>query len=294
MNPENEKSTENAGPDWDMSAYFPEFGGPDYQAFRERLASDIADLQEVVTTLAPIDEAPEAWASFAERLEDLFARHRHLGSYLGCLQAADANDREVERHAAALSVSRADLEKIFVPFRASLAELDDAAFGRWVDRPDLAPVAYFLDRARRRARQSMSGSMEELAAELGVTGLSAWGRLYDRISGTLEFDLVVPGQAPKRLPVSQARSLMGDTDAEVRRAALIGLQPGLGECRRHHGGVPERHFRHSSHPLPPTGRRAFSGACPLRFGPLSTHPRDHVRGRPTTSRSAPRLSSREG
>ena len=119
MKPESEKSNENAVPDWDMSAYFPEFGGPDYRAFRERLAGDIADLQEVVATLAPMDEAPEAWASFAARLEDLFARHRHLGSYLGCLQAADANDCEVEHDAAALSVSRGCRSRATVDFGRS-------------------------------------------------------------------------------------------------------------------------------------------------------------------------------
>jgi oligoendopeptidase F len=222
MNPESKKATRNAGPDWDMSAYFPEFGGADYQAFRQRLTTDMAMLQADIEALGSIDDAREDWTGFAARLEDVFARHRHLGSYLGCLQAADAHDREVERDAAALSVSRADLEKIFVPFRSALAEVDDAAFDRWIAHPKLAPVAYFLRRARRRARQSMSGSLEELAAELGVTGLSAWGRLYDRISGTLEFDLALPGQTPQRLPVSQARSLMGDADPEVRRAALVG------------------------------------------------------------------------
>jgi oligoendopeptidase F len=68
----------------------------------------------------------------------------------------------------------------------------------------------------------MEPAREALAADLEVTGLSAWGRLYDRVSGRLEFDLDVAGEPAQRLPVSMARSLLGDGRAEVRRAALGG------------------------------------------------------------------------
>jgi oligoendopeptidase F len=79
----------------------------------------------------------------------------------------------------------------------------------------------------------MPTDLEELAADLEVTGLAAWSRLYGRLSGQLEFELVVPGEPARRVPVAQARSLQGDARAEVRRAALRGANAAWGA----HGDV---------------------------------------------------------
>ena len=208
-------------PNWDMTAYFPSFGGAEYTEFREQLARDVAALQEEVDALGPVSaESADAWAAFFEKLESLFARHRHIGSYLGCLGAADARDEDVTRDTAAMAAARADLEKIFVRVRSRLGEADEPT--DVLGHDDLADAAHFLRRMRERARASMDADLETLAAELDVTGLSAWGRLYDRISGTLEFEFAPPGRAPERLPVSRARSLLGDADPAVRRAALRG------------------------------------------------------------------------
>lgn len=212
-----------AQPNWDMTPYFPSFGGEEYQAFRDALAADVARLQEESASLEPVSEANRAtWSDLLSRLEDVFARHRHLGSYLGCLGAADARDEGVKRDTAAIAISRAEIEKIFVKLRAVLRETDDETFDALVGSDTLRAVAHFLGRTRERARYSMEASLETLAAELDVTGLSAWGRLYDQVSGTLEFEFAPPGQAPERLPVSRARSLQGDADPEVRRAAMRG------------------------------------------------------------------------
>jgi oligoendopeptidase F len=68
----------------------------------------------------------------------------------------------------------------------------------------------------------MAPELEDLAADLDTTGLSAWSRLYDRVSGTLEFELAVPGREPRRVPVALVRSLLEDAAPAVRRAALLG------------------------------------------------------------------------
>ncbi|MDG2308459.1 MAG: M3 family oligoendopeptidase [Candidatus Binatia bacterium] len=210
-------------PNWDMTPYFASFGGAEYTAFRDHLAIDVDTLQSDVGRADAISPAThEAWTEILERLEDVFARHRHLGSYLGCLGAADARDDNVKRATAALAASRAELEKIFVRLRAVFRDTADADFDALLETERLTPIAHFLGRTRDRARFSMDADLETLAADLDVTGLSAWGRLYDQVSGTLEFDLEVPGRPTERLPVSRARSLLGNGDPDVRRAALRG------------------------------------------------------------------------
>lgn len=209
-------------PNWDMTPYFPSFGGDEYERFRGELANDIEAIQRDLAALGPVSSSREAWSRILERVESVFARHRHVGTYLGCLGAADARDEGVKRDTAAISTSRAEIEKIFVRLRDAFHSASDDEFEELVATEPLAPVAHFLRRTRERSKFTMGADLETLAAELDVTGLSAWGRLYDQISATLEFEFEPPGKPAERLPVSRARSLQGDADPEIRRAALRG------------------------------------------------------------------------
>jgi oligoendopeptidase F len=210
-------------PDWDMTPYFPEFDGSAYRDFRASLATDVADLQAELRAVAPLsDQTASTWAALLVRLEEIASRSAHLHSYLGCMGAADGRDEGIQREAAAAAVLAAEISKVFVAVRAAFREVEGDVFQHLLDRPELAAAAYYLERVRRRAEWSMSEPLETLAADLGVTGISAWGRLYDQVSGKLEFELKPPGQAPRRLPVSMTRTLLEDASREVRTATLEG------------------------------------------------------------------------
>lgn len=209
--------------DWDMTSYFPSFDGTEYRAFRSRIADDTDALQREVESLPAIAPASTAqWADFLSRLEDVSCRSNHLAGYLGCLGAADSRDEDVGRETSSAAAQRAGLQKVFVAVRAALRAADDDAAQALEREPAVADVRYFVERLRQSASWSMSAELESLAADLDVTGLSAWGRLYDQVSGKLEFTLEVPGEAPRRLPVSATRSLLESPDAGTRRAALDG------------------------------------------------------------------------
>lgn len=209
--------------DWDLTGYFPEFDGAAYREFRDSLEREAEALEAVFSALGPLTRTSGAgWREALLRLEDAAGRAAHLGSYLGCLSAADAGDTGVQREVARLSGLRALLAKRYARARAALAAASDGEFEEWLADPSLGHARYFLSRLREEARQRMPAELEELAADLEVTGLAAWSRLYDQITGRLAFDLEVPGESARRVPVSFTRSLLNDPRAEVRRAALCG------------------------------------------------------------------------
>ncbi len=211
--------------DWDMTSYFPVFGGAEYQAFIVALNQDITLLQTTVSQL-PTDmhmpEAKRAWVDALVQIENVSARFGHVRSYLGCLGAADARNNDLKRDSANLAMHDAELEKIMVSIRSRVGAWDEAQFQQLCAETQLKDVSYFLQRLREQARFSMSADREALAADLGVTGLSAWGRLYDDISGNLMFDMQYPDGRRQPLSVSVTRSLLEDPDPHIRRAALRG------------------------------------------------------------------------
>ena len=208
---------------WDLTPFFASFDGEAYRAFRTQLAADLVTLLSEIRTLGGLTrERIGAWAALLVRLEDATARSAHLASYLGCLYAADSRDEDVARAIASAGVARAEQEKVYVLVREALRDADDDLFAELCADERLRSAAFFLARVRERARWSMSAAEEGLAADLDQTGFSAWGRLYSRLSGKLEFALEVPGREVRHLPVSMTRTLLEDPEPAVRRAAFSG------------------------------------------------------------------------
>ena len=208
---------------WDLTPFFASFDGEAYRAFRARLGDDLEELLSEARALGGLArERIGAWASLLVRLEDATARSAHLASYLGCLSAADLRDEAVARELASAGAARAEQEKVYVHVREALRDADDDLFAELCADERLRSVAFFLTRVRERARWSMSAAEESLAADLDPTGLSAWGRLYSRLTGKLEFELELPGRPVRHLPVSMTRTLLEDPDPAVRRAAFGG------------------------------------------------------------------------
>src|SRR5690606_16147409 len=107
-----------------------------------------------------------------------------------------------------------------------------------------------LGRLRHEARTSMPAALEGLAAELGVDGLSGWGRLYDVVSAKLHFTMTTPDGASRAVPMAQRRSLRADADRAVREAAFRGgnvawegVGDGVGAALNHIAGT--RHTLHA-------------------------------------------------
>ncbi len=210
--------------DWDLTPYFESLGCSEYERFKRDLQGDIAGLRSTLDALSPPspEETPR-WAALLGELEQYTARLQHLRSYLSCVSSADSRDDTAKQDTAWLSVLQAAVAKLLVQLRARLAAVSDDDFTTLCATPEIAPLQFALSRLRQEAQHVMAPELEELAADLGVTGIRAWGRLYDQVSGKLTFTLEVPGRPPRTLPASAARSLYGDADPEVRRAALQGV-----------------------------------------------------------------------
>ena len=208
---------------WDLTSYFPQFDGPEMQQFKSDLQRDIDALQKRAASLSDLtSENAEPWEEIFLAYEDLMARISHIGSYIGCLSAADARNEEYAHAEADLSRMGAEADKLEVELLRVLKTATEETFTTFAERPALSEAHYFLTRMREEALRSMDPEKEILAADLGVDGLNAWGRLYDSLSGKLEFEIEYPDGKRETRPMAQRRALMEDPDRQVRRAAFEG------------------------------------------------------------------------
>ena len=216
---------------WDLTSYFPAFGGPGMRLFKDQLRIDIDGLSERSTALPALGESPDAapshdylaqWEGVLLCCEELSRRLSHMASYLSCLTAADTRNEEYKSEEAGFALTAVAADKITVELKRGLRDAAQVSWDALLARPALDGCQHFLRRLRQDAQQTMEPTNERLNADLSVDGIHAWGRLYSSVAGRLEFDMAFPDAANKRLPISQRRSLMGNADRRVRRAAFEG------------------------------------------------------------------------
>ena len=215
--------SDKKGVTWDLGRYFPEFDGPQMRAFKDEMDRDIERLKTSSSELVAFSrETLDQWEALILKAEDVYSRLGHLSSYLGCLEAADARNEAVSLSVAALTRQYAAFEKFEINVVGVFKRAPKTVFGAFCERPKLEEIAYYLKRLREKARTTMSRKEEALASDLNVDGLSAWGRLYDKVTGKLEFDYIAKDGHKERRPISQWRSLMSDPDREIGRSAFEG------------------------------------------------------------------------
>ena len=210
-----------AAMDWDLSTFFPEFEGPEMRDFKTRLREETARALDEASRLEGMSEDNmEGWERVFLAYEDLLRRHGHLAAYVECLASSDARVEPFQREEAELTRLGAELAKLEVHLRRALRDAPPLVVEGFTRRPGLEGCGWYIWRLKHKARHTMEQRMEELAEDLGVDGIEAWGRLYGTLSGKLEFDMEYPDGRKETVPMSRRRSLMEHPDRNIRRAAF--------------------------------------------------------------------------
>lgn len=202
---------------WSLDSWFSGFGQSDYIDFKAALVGDVESLKNRAGALSGDTIEIVAVINAFESLSD---RLGHLSAYLGCLSADDANDEAVKADEAWISTLEAESTKLRASLQSALAALSEGAFESMLSDASLKNAEHAVKRMREEGQKQMSAEMESLAADLNVNGLHAWGRLYDTLTGKMEFPMTFPDGHEETVPMSRRRALMSEPDRQLREAAF--------------------------------------------------------------------------
>ncbi len=208
--------------DWDLSTYFPEFKGKEMNEFRSELEKKIGTTYEKSLKLKDSNVDTGPWEDILNDIEDLSRKYSHIRSYIGCLASADANNQDYLKEEADFSLIGSEFQKIEVVVLSTLENMSDDMVNNITALKSMDGASYYITRLYEESKKRMSNEKEILATELGVDGLSSWGRLYNTVSGKLTFEMKYPDGSVKETPMSQRRSLLENPDREIRKAAFHG------------------------------------------------------------------------
>lgn len=209
----------NELPTWDLSQYFPSLDSAEFRTELDEVKSLIAQSVEYVSAaVSNVETDPaEFVASYLEQGKALTQRIGLLGAYIGGHTAVNTRD-------AAAMKALSELQIAMIPVQQA-----ETRFTAWLGDQDIEPIVAGSDVAREHefvlrqgkvdATHLMSDLEEALAAELTLSGGSAWGELQSQVSSQIMVTFEkTPGETVT-LPMSEVRNLASNPDRRVRERA---------------------------------------------------------------------------
>ncbi len=189
---------------WELDTLLPH---PDSEEFSTLLANFRQDLRELADqsdSLRPIGHESvdrEKWALVLTEYSRVTTQAEDLESFIGCHAAADAENalyRKYEAELAALAPLRSQI-RTNIEFGVKESAATDLSQFSDSDAV-LSSNLFFLQECQRNAQLRLPKSEEALYEELGVDGIHAWGRSYDRLSGELRVRVMEKGELVEKSP----------------------------------------------------------------------------------------------
>lgn len=212
-------------PHWDMTVVYPDLESAEFEKGFDSSIIDIDGLVEIFDKFGIekkdnilLDEATlEAFETVVNRYNYVLEAIQTTNAYIMSFITTDSYNTLAQAQWSSLQAKQVQLTLLATRFSAWVGSLDVEAL---VERSQLAKDhAYMLRKARVQSEHLMSPVEEELAAELGLTGGSAWEKLYGNYSSQIMVPIELEGEM-KDLPMPAIRNLAMNPDREVRKRAF--------------------------------------------------------------------------
>jgi len=189
---------------WNLDSLLPHPKESEFTEVFDRFRDLLTKMVEISSELkSPSDDVQTVakYKNFFIRLEEIERLQGDLVAFIGCHAAADAENKLFQQLEAKLSSLSPKREEIHTNFEFALKETDEDSLNRFIQSTaDFQKIAFFIEESRQAAQLRLPKDQELLASELDVDGLHAWGRLYDRLSGSLRIEIMERGQIIKKSP----------------------------------------------------------------------------------------------
>lgn len=200
---------------WDLDSIFP--GGSEsaqLESHIQQVAADIQDMQKHI----PAGQDQGQWQVLIDQVQDISARLRQAGAFIGCLNAQNTKDNKAKLLNGQLRQLYAALGSVMTSIEEKMLAMDDAVWSNLLDTPKLKPIAFGLNELRQQARDKLPAEQEKLVNDLAVDGYHGWGNLYDVITGRMAVPWSKDGKEVE-LSVGQLFNLFNNSDPAVRAKA---------------------------------------------------------------------------
>ncbi len=227
------------GPSWDLSSEYAGFDAPafseDLSTF-EQLITSIASLGTVIGTYVPEAESLdpvkhkellEQCRQFAELYESAMILRANMGTYANCILSTDGGNADAKRIRGMLVEKSAVLNSAAAGMFLIMKLCPDSFFNAFCNLPNMNRFRFTLSQERKLRNRTLPLDVEKTLNTMSPSGYTAWGDLYDNITGTLKVTVKKPDGTAQEMGLASAATLLKQPDRALREAAWRGINSAM-------------------------------------------------------------------
>lgn len=189
---------------WELDSILPHPDKPEFESvfgdYKRRLTT-LADVSDRLPAISPAAEHVAGWLTFLNEYAAVEKLASDLASFAGCHAAADAANKRFQQLEGELSALDPLRSKVATNVEFVVKEADVAALDSMLNaNAEIGELRFFFDERRRNAAFRLPKAQEQLANDLAVDAIHAWGRMYDRLSGELKIKVMERGEVVEKSP----------------------------------------------------------------------------------------------
>ncbi|MCX6647656.1 MAG: M3 family oligoendopeptidase [bacterium] len=214
-------------PRWDLSNVYSGFDAEDFKSDFEKVTGLIETLESIIeqNKIGRLDTPPTDFKGTAKVLDELLNRFNEVHKLFGTMEAfvysfvsTDSYNTAAAKKLSEIEMVEVRLRKLATRFQAWIGSFGDTFYKML----DFAPVAtehkLGLEEWIEQAKYLMDSKLEDLAAELGLSGGSVMSKLQGTVTSQLKMPFERDGEV-KELPMTIIRNLAMDPDEDIRKRA---------------------------------------------------------------------------
>ncbi len=214
-------------PHWDLSNVYSGLEAEDFTADTAAVRAQLGEIEAFVARegIARLARPPADLAAAARAMEGLLGRFnavlpllRTLNAYAHAFVTTDSYNQTAARVLSELERLEVRLDQQLTRFQAWVGSLGPGLEAVCALSPAAAEHRQVLDDAVRESRHLMDVALEDLAAELQLSGGGAMWKLQGGVTSQLRVPFERDGRV-EGLPITVLRNLASDPDEEIRRRA---------------------------------------------------------------------------
>jgi len=209
-------------PHWDLSNVFPALESKEFDAAVASLKSQIGELEEYfadkvskTNASTPTHELATTVGGAVDRLNQLYELAGTVRAYISSFVTTNSRDKAAMKKMSEFDQLGVQMQNLSMQFQAWIGKLSPALDQVIGANESAKAHAFALEDAARQSKYMMSAEEEYLAAELGLSGSSAWNKLQGTVTSQLLVDFELDGKVEK-LPMPALINLHSHPDESVR------------------------------------------------------------------------------
>ncbi len=209
-------------PHWSLSNVYPGLDSPEFRAAMADTEKQLDDLEaffdKVKSTGARNDLAQltALTSEMIERLNDLYELVLTIDAYISSFVTTDSFNQQAKKLESEFDIMQMRFHTLNIKSQAWIGQIANF-LPEIIERNETARAhAFFLQEAAEQSKFLMSEAEEVLAAELNLSGGSAWSKLQGTLTSQLSVDFKLDGK-PQKMPMPALINLHSHPDETIRR-----------------------------------------------------------------------------